>query len=55
MRDQFMSQKIATTGQFDRVACPVGLDIEATGTEEIAVSVMAQYIQKRAELRKSCG
>ncbi|MGH8024845.1 MAG: XdhC family protein, partial [Limisphaerales bacterium] len=39
--------------QFDRVACPVGLDIAATGTQEIAVSVMAQYVQKRAELRKA--
>jgi xanthine dehydrogenase accessory factor len=52
MREQFIAQKIATAGQFDRVACPVGLDIGATGTHEIAVSVMAQYIQKRAVLRR---
>jgi xanthine dehydrogenase accessory factor len=52
MREQFKTQKIATEEQFDRVACPVGLDIDATGTEEIAVSVMAQYLQKRAALRK---
>jgi xanthine dehydrogenase accessory factor len=55
MRDQFMAQKIATTEQFDQVACPVGLDINATGTEEIAVSVMAQFIRKRADLRKKPG
>jgi xanthine dehydrogenase accessory factor len=52
MRDQFIAQKIATAEQFDRVACPVGLDIAATSTHEIAVSVMAQFIQKRAELKK---
>lgn len=52
MRDQFIAQKIATAQQFDRVACPVGLDIGATGTHEIAVSVLAQYIQKRAQLRR---
>jgi xanthine dehydrogenase accessory factor len=53
MREQFIAQKIATGEEFDRIACPVGLDIAATGTDEIAVSVMAQYIQKRAKLRKT--
>ncbi|MGH8021975.1 MAG: XdhC family protein [Limisphaerales bacterium] len=52
MREQFIAQKIATAGQFDRLACPVGLDIAATGTHEIAVSVLAQFIQKRAETRR---
>ena len=33
--------------QFDRIACPVGLDISAIGTHEIAVSVIAQLIQKQ--------
>ena len=50
MRENFIKQKIATPEQFDRIACPVGLDIAAVGTHEIAVSVMAQLIQKRAEL-----
>lgn len=49
MREQFIRQNIATGEEFDRVACPVGLDIKAVGTHEIAVSVLAQYIQKRAE------
>jgi xanthine dehydrogenase accessory factor len=53
MREQFIAQKIATAEQFDRIACPVGLDIAATGTQEIAVSVMAQFIRKRAELRRN--
>ena len=49
MRENFIKQQIATAEQFDRVACPVGLEISAIGTQEIAVSVMAQFIQKRAE------
>ena len=51
LRENFIRQKIATPEQFDRIACPVGLDIAAVGTHEIAVSVLAQMIQKRAALR----
>lgn len=51
MREQFIRQNIATGENFDRIACPVGLDIGAAGPHEIAVSVMAQYLQKRAETR----
>jgi xanthine dehydrogenase accessory factor len=50
IREQFIKQKLATAEQFDRVACPVGLDIAAIGTQEIAVSIIAQLIQRRAEL-----
>ena len=49
MREEFLKQNIVTAEQFDRLACPVGLEIQAVGTHEIAVSVMAQFIQKRAE------
>ena len=49
MREQFLKQNLATAEQFDRLACPVGVDIKAVSTHEIAVSVMAQYVQKRAE------
>ena len=52
IREQFLKQNIATPEQFDRIACPVGMDIQAQSTPEIAVSVMAQYIRKRAELNK---
>jgi len=48
MREQFLKQNIATEEQFDKIACPVGVEIQAVGTHEIAVSVMAQFIQKRA-------
>ncbi len=50
LREQFIKQKIATAEQFDRIACPVGLDIAAVGTHEIAVSILAQLIPKRAAL-----
>ncbi len=52
MRENFIKQKIATAEQFDRIACPVGLEIAAVGPHEIAVSVLAQLIQKRAALPK---
>ena len=46
---QFLEDKIATEEQLAGVVCPVGLDIQAVSVPEIAVSVMAQFIQKRAE------
>jgi xanthine dehydrogenase accessory factor len=49
MREQFLRQNIATAEQFDKIACPVGVDIKAVSTHEIAVSTIAQFIQKRAE------
>jgi len=52
IREQFLKQKIVTEERFNQLACPVGLDISATSTHEIAVSVMAQFIQKRAEFNK---
>jgi xanthine dehydrogenase accessory factor len=52
IREQFLKQNITSAEQFDRIACPVGMDIQAQTTAEIAVSVLAQYIQKRAELNK---
>ena len=52
IRDQFMKQDLATAEEFDGVACPVGLDIGAAGPQEIAVSIVAQLIQRRAAF---CG
>lgn len=52
MREQFLKQNLATPEQFDRIACPVGLEITAVGTNEIAVSIVAQLIQQRATLPK---
>jgi len=47
---QFVDEHLATEEQLSRVVCPVGLDIQAVSVPEIAVSVMAQLIQKRAEI-----
>src|SRR5437870_6419157 len=48
--EQFVEDGLATAEQLEKVACPVGLDIQAVSVPEIAVSAMAQFIQKRAEI-----
>jgi xanthine dehydrogenase accessory factor len=48
--DHFTEEKIATPEQMTRVACPVGIKIRSQSVPEIAVSIMAQFIEKRAEL-----
>jgi len=47
--ESFLKRKIATAEQLARVASPVGLDIGAASVQEIAVSILAQYVQKRAQ------
>jgi xanthine/CO dehydrogenase XdhC/CoxF family maturation factor len=39
-----------TPVELQRVACPVGVKIRSQSSQEIAVSIMAQFIDKRAEL-----
>jgi xanthine dehydrogenase accessory factor len=48
--EHFIDEKIASPEQLERVACPVGLKIGSTSVMEIAVSIMAQFIEKRAEV-----
>ncbi|MCL5099470.1 MAG: XdhC family protein, partial [Candidatus Omnitrophica bacterium] len=48
---QFIEEKIGSAEELSRVFCPVGLDIQAQSVNEIAVSILAQLIQKRAEYR----
>jgi xanthine dehydrogenase accessory factor len=48
--EHFIEDKIATPEQLQRVACPVGISIKSQSVQEIAVSIVAQFIQKRAEL-----
>src|SRR5207302_3617165 len=48
--EHFTDEKIATPEELKRVACPVGIKIRSQSVEEIAVSIMAQFIEKRAEL-----
>ncbi len=44
---QFIEEKIATQEQLAKVACPVGIEIDSRTVPEIAVSILAQFIQKR--------
>lgn len=53
IRERFIKQKIASGEELDKVASPVGVDIQAQSTQEIGISIMAQYIQKRAEYRSA--
>ncbi len=46
--EQLMDEGTATAEQVARVACPVGIDIDSRTVPEIAVSIIAQCIQKRA-------
>ena len=50
MFDHFTEEKLATPEELQRVACPVGVKIRSQSPQEIAVSIMAQFIDKRAEL-----
>jgi xanthine dehydrogenase accessory factor len=50
MFEHFADEKLATPEQLQRVACPVGVKIRSQSPQEIAVSIMAQFIDKRAEL-----
>jgi xanthine dehydrogenase accessory factor len=50
--DQFVADGLATAEQVSRVACPVGIDIDSRTVPEIAVSIMAQFIQQRAMVLK---
>jgi xanthine dehydrogenase accessory factor len=46
---QLLEDHIASEAELAKVACPVGLPIQAQSVPEIAISILAQYIQKRAE------
>jgi xanthine dehydrogenase accessory factor len=50
MFEHFIEEKLATPEELQRVACPVGVKIRSQSPQEIAVSIMAQFIDKRAEL-----
>ena len=47
---QLVEDGIASLEALERVACPVGIDIQAISVPEIAVSIVAQLVQKRAAL-----
>jgi xanthine dehydrogenase accessory factor len=47
---QFLQDGLATEEQLNRVESPVGLDINAVSVPEIAVSIAARLVQRRAEV-----
>ena len=53
--DQFIEDKIASREHLAEVACPVGLDIDSRTVPEIAVSIVAQLVQKRARTMNATG
>lgn len=48
IREHFFAEKIGSETALANLACPVGLNIAATSVPEIAVSILAQYIDQRA-------
>jgi len=53
--EHFLAKKLATAEELARVQCPVGIRIQSQTVAEIAVSIMAQYIEKRAALFSRSG
>ena len=47
--EHFAQERLATAEELQRVACPAGVRIRCQTVMEIAVSIMAQFIDKRAE------
>lgn len=53
--EQFVQEGIATEQKLASVACPVGIDIGSQTVPEIAISIAAQLVERRAELRRCAG
>ena len=48
IRDHFLAEKIGSEEALAKLSCPVGVDIAAHTVTEIAVSILAEYIDQRA-------
>jgi xanthine dehydrogenase accessory factor len=48
IREHFLAEKIAGETALAELSCPVGVEIAAQTVPEIAVSILAQYIDQRA-------
>jgi xanthine dehydrogenase accessory factor len=51
--EHLADEHIATPEELAKVACPVGIKIGSRTVQEIAISIVAQYIDKRAEVPAS--
>jgi xanthine dehydrogenase accessory factor len=52
IREQFSRTGLATAEQLDRLACPVGLRLHSQTVMEIAVDILAQYVDERGKRRQ---
>ena len=52
MRERFLSEGWASAQEWDRVRTPIGLKIGSRTVEEIAVSIAAELVQVRSEVRE---
>lgn len=52
MRERFIDEGWATAREYDAVHAPVGLDIHAETVQEIAVSIAAELVKVRRELKE---
>jgi xanthine dehydrogenase accessory factor len=48
IRDHFLAEKIGGEEALAKLSCPVGVDIAAHTVAEIAISILAEYIDQRA-------
>lgn len=48
IREHFLAEKIGSEAALSRLSCPVGVNIASQTVPEIAVSIIAQYINERA-------
>ncbi len=55
MRKEFIARGWATARQFDRVHSPIGLPIRSKTVQEIAVSIAAELVLARREIRERKG
>jgi len=53
MRKKFLEEGWATPEQFDRVHAPIGIDIGSKTVEEIAVSIAAQVVEVRSQMKNN--
>ena len=51
MRKKFLEKGWATPSQFDRVHAPIGLDIDSKTVGEIAISIAAQLVLVRGQIK----
>lgn len=50
MRETFVQEGVATEAEMAAIECPVGLEIGAVSPQEIAVSIVARLIERRAAI-----